>query len=211
MKLYTTVISLVFLYACVHTVEAQVVINTLDVETYDEAIKLLFPSNSMSDGNDFGYLIKVIPSSEPEFAVRIVSKNGIIKVTKSESPNGNLFSYFSSLVKSENIDEPALLAKRVKLSSESKIIAKRRFEQLQKKFADKLALLTAIDAQVKDAVNSSTTERKSADVIIHGTTYEIEFISWRNEYIFLKVYDYPLDSVRFRSPMIDWIRDVVRG
>ena len=209
MKFVTKIAGIFCILCGVIELQAQVTINTLDAETYDEAIRVVFPSISMAEGYDFSYFVRVKPSSEPEFSLSFVSTRGQVHLTKSESRNGNLFSYFSNIAKSENVHDANELAGRVGLRNHSLVLPRQRFSKYEREFAEKLMTLATIDTQVTAIRRSPSAEQKSATVLLHGTIYEIEYISSNNEFLSFKVYDHPIASKRFYSSMIPWIKNVL--
>ncbi len=206
MKTLIIVAILIFLCNSLELI-AQVTINTLDTETYDEAVRIVFPANSMAEGYAFSYMIRVKPSSDPEFSLRVVEFGGKVRITKSESLNGNLFTYFSDLAKREDLYDAVKLAERVKLKDDSKLLTQLRFSKIHRAFGERLTALTLVDARASKTQGIGN--QQSGSVIIHGTNYEIEYTSERNEFLSFKVYDFPIDARKFHSPMVPWIKQIL--
>ena len=207
LTLYKVAISFSLLFAFTFSINAQEIVKTVDSETYDKALDEAFPMQFDEGPLDYGYLIRVRTGFEAEFLIKIAVHNNQTTITKYESLNENLYNRFSEIYGKEDIDDPEELAKRVKLKKETKIFSNKEFSKLRSEFADKTTLtyLNVPKNTPYDPVN------KSEIIIIHGTYYEVKFYNsrYRGSLIY-NVYDYSLKANTFDSPIVFWIKDVVK-
>jgi hypothetical protein len=178
----------------------------LSVETYDQVIETLMPMSSDLRGFDFSYVIRAKPAFEPEFLLRIVVKDRWVEITQVIPKKGNIFNYLTELTaRTGNQWDVNGLTKAVELVRQTKRLPLGRFKELHNDFRRNLFSLTR--GQRDQSKGPSATGR-SAEVIVDGTTYEVRYEAPTGEYITTRSYDYSLDSKKFNSGIVRWIKRV---
>lgn len=205
---------------CAPAADAQQIVTTVDKETYQQALDLVFPMKPDENSFDYGYFIRVRPSFDEEYLIKIIANRGKIIFTKYKSLNGNLYSFFSDLVEEEQLETPQELAQKVKLKEETKVLSETQFSRLRKEFAQKIFSiqnkddLTNNNQDLKDKDNNQDLKDKDKDknrestIILDGTVYEVKYTSSDRETSSFWVYDHPIQARTFDSPIPSWIKNV---
>ena len=207
-KLILTLCAGVAILLAAGSLFGQKVIRTIDRNAYEHAIALVFPMSLEGVPHDHGYVIRVKPSFNAEFMIRVWVSGGDVTMTHSESANGNLYYFFSDIVERTDIEDPTILAQKVKVKRETKVFPRGRFLPLERQLAASLASTVINDTRKNPHGGKIIKDRGSAVVILDGTVYELQIVSAQDEIISFRTYDYPLEAKAFDSPIVSWIKSV---
>jgi chromosomal replication initiation ATPase DnaA len=157
---------------------------------------------------DHAFYVRIRPSGEPEYSIRIIATDDLVRIAKKRSVQGNLFSFFSQIVEKDGEQSMEQLVGAAKFEEQGFHARMSQFRPLRARFEPTIACV------VRQIACATTLKlpKLAADsewVIIHGTTYEVIYVSGRREKIEFEVYDYPLEAKHFRSPMTYWLEDLV--
>lgn len=173
-------------------------------EIYSQFIESVLPLKFKDRKFKHGFIIRVRPSFESEFLLKIEVHDREVEITRVVSESGNLYSFTLSILEEDGNANVNKLTSIVKMRTETKRFRSRDFEAMRKLFKSKLGSL------VDQSARYGTIPPSTATVIIHGTTYQVLYQNSSGEYLTTWAYDYSLEANSFNSPIVDWIKRILK-
>jgi hypothetical protein len=125
------------------------------------------------------FAVRVRPSGESEYLYRIVVADKIVRIVRMESIHGSVDLYLSKLLNEGADKSPERLAAAVKVSEDRLELPLKDFESVQARFRRSAACSVGLACDIR--LNNPGQSLDEEVVIIHGTTYEIRYVSSRRE------------------------------
>lgn len=178
----------------------------VDSETYSKALDIVFPLK-FEEAVDYAFLIRVKPAFDAEFLMRVNVESGKVEITRFDSIHGNLNEYFNKLLLGHKIETSEGLAKMVSIRQESRSVGEGDFSILYRNY---FRLFTLALNQAKDESKrlSKAEKNELPTTLIHGTQYDIVYLSPSRQRISHWVYDHRLSAKTFTSPLTPWVKEV---
>lgn len=177
----------------------------LDSGEYEKAINLLLPLDSVAGTFDHAITIRVRPSFDPDYLVRIVKKGHGVEVSVVEAKAGNVYNFLSSIVKTTELESADELVKKVELQTTKSTISGSSFKRYKANFDRHIRKI--LMAEVPNAPLSVESE-STVSIPLDGTNYDISFVA--TDEIRWSAYDYSLGAANFEHKLVYWIKSVVQ-